>query len=279
MISAHKNGPSIVKNGRLQGENLIQVWQAHPELFGKKDASKAFPLLVKLLDANDNLSVQVHPNDTYARMVEGEWYGKMECWYVIDCEPGAEIIYGHNAKSADEFKKMVEAGNWDHLLNYVKVKKGDFFFVPSGTIHAIGKGIAILEIQQSSDITYRIYDYDRRDSNGNKRQLHLNKAIEVMNFASNEKVPQRVEKQVGDLKQTQLVKQAYFTVFHWKLNGKVNTPSLEADYLLVNVIAGNGEIRVAGQTFPIQKGTSFILPACVTQYEIKGNTEFIVAHE
>ena len=278
VISAHKNGPSKLINGPLAGESLLKVWEEHPSLFGKKTAEGDFPLLVKFLDANDNLSVQVHPDDAYAKQVEGEQYGKTECWYVLDCEEDSEIIYGHNADTADEFRQKVNQGDWDELLGRVKVNKGDFFYVPSGTIHAIGKGIVILEIQQSSDITYRVYDYDRKDDDGNPRELHIESAIEVTNYPHISASQQKMEEKIEDLVSTQLIKEDYFTVYHWNLDGEVSTP-LTVDYLLVSVIDGEGEIIVNGQVFPIIKGDHFIIPATVEEYKITGKIELVVAHE
>src|SRR5699024_1532591 len=185
-------------NGPLKGQNLRQVWDEHPDLFGKTEAGTTFPLLVKILDANDNLSVQVHPNDTYAQEVEGEAYGKTECWYVLGADEGAEIVFGHHATSREEFLSMVETGNWDELLQRVKVRQGDFFYVPSGTIHAIGKGIVILETQQSSDITYRVYDYDRKDASGNTRPLHIDSSADVTHFPHDVRQQEKVEKVLGD---------------------------------------------------------------------------------
>src|SRR5699024_8282193 len=139
-----------------------------------------YPLLVKVVDANDDLSVQVHPDDTYAREIEGVPYGKTECWYVLQAEPDAEIVFGHHAKTKNVLNQLMDEGKWDDLLQKKKVEAGDFIYVPSGTIHAIGKGIMILEIQQSSDITYRVYDYDRKDKQGHLRELHLDEAKEVI---------------------------------------------------------------------------------------------------
>jgi len=278
VISAHKNGPSQVQNGPLKGQHLLNVWNEHPSLFGRKTVDGEFPLLVKILDANDNLSVQVHPDDTYAQEVEGEPYGKTECWYVLDCEEDSEIIYGHNAQSADEFQQKVDAGKWDELLGKVKVNKGDFFYVPSGTIHAIGKGIVILEIQQSSDITYRVYDYDRKDDAGNPRDLHISSAIEVTNYPHvSDQYQQKTEK-IANLDCTQLIKEDYFTVYHWNLDGEVSTP-LAVDYLLVSVIDGAGEIIVSDQHYPIKKGDHFIIPTTVEEYKITGKMDLVVAHE
>ena len=150
-ISAHPNGVSYVKNGKYSGFHLAELYKDKPELFGHPKAS-VFPLLTKILDANDWLSVQVHPDDAYGMEHEGE-LGKTECWYIIDAEEGAEIIYGHKAQTKEELATLIEAGDWDGLLSKTPVKKGDFFFVPSGTMHAIGPGIMVLETQQSSDTT------------------------------------------------------------------------------------------------------------------------------
>lgn len=278
VISAHKNGSSEISNGALKGKNLMQAWEEHPELFGGGSEAREFPLLVKILDANDNLSVQVHPDDDYARNIEDEEFGKTECWYVLDCEEQAEIILGHNAKSPLEFRKMVEEGKWDSLLKRVKVKKGDFFYVPSGTIHGIGKGIVILETQQNSDLTYRVYDYDRKDANGVSRELHLDKSIEVTQYPYLKEESDRIEKIVGDLHQTRLVQSQYFTVYHWKLNG-TSQQSLIPNYLLVSVINGSGEIVIGDRRYSFKKGDNFILLSAVDSYEIMGNAEFIVSHE
>ena len=158
-ISAHPHGPAVIENGPYQGLNLAELWQQHREVFGNAKGD-VFPLLTKILDARDDLSVQVHPDDAYALKHEGE-LGKTECWYVLAADEGAEMIYGHYAQTKAELKQLIEAGDWQHLLRRVPVKAGDFLYVPSGTVHAIGKGIMVLETQQSSDTTYRLYDFDR----------------------------------------------------------------------------------------------------------------------
>ena len=150
-ISAHPNGVSTIKNGRYAGQTLDALYAEHRELFGNRQ-EPVFPLLTKILDANDWLSVQVHPDDAYGLEHEGE-LGKIECWYIIAAEPGAEIIYGHNAKSKEELRQQIESKDWENFLTKVPVKAGDFFYVPSGTMHAIGAGIMVLETQQSSDTT------------------------------------------------------------------------------------------------------------------------------
>ncbi|WP_217588066.1 mannose-6-phosphate isomerase, class I [Lentibacillus saliphilus] len=278
VISAHENGPSVIVNGEFAGQTLADVWTNHPDVFGRESTDDAFPLLVKVLDANDNLSVQVHPDDTYAQQVEHQPYGKTECWYVLDCDDDAEIVFGHHASSKEEFKQMVEDGEWDQLLRRVKVKKGDFIYVPSGTIHAIGKGIVILEIQQSSDITYRVYDYGRQDAHGQERELHIDSSIAVTTYPHKAEQQEKVRHDIGDLTETRLVQAEYFTVYHWVLNGKVETP-VDADFVLVSVIEGAGSLTIAGQTYALTEGQHFLLPASVESYELKGNMSLIAAHE
>lgn len=278
VISAHEKGPSIIANGLLKGRNLLEAWNENPTLFGKKQRSGDFPLLVKILDANESLSVQVHPDAGYAQEMENVPCGKAECWYVLDCETNSQIILGHRAESREDFRKRVDAEQWDELLLPVPVKKGDFFYIPSGTVHAIGNGIMVLEIQQSSDITYRVYDYGRKTREGKTRELHIQSAIDVINFPHHSVRLSQNAMNRGDLASTQLIKELYFTVYHWDIKGKVETP-LKMDYLLVSVIDGSGEISVNGKTFPLAKGSHFILPAMVESYGIEGDLELMVTHE
>lgn len=179
-ISAHPHGPATVENGPYAGMTLDQVWAQHRDVFGNAKGD-VFPLLTKILDASEDLSVQVHPDDAYAAEHEHE-LGKTECWYVIAAEPGATMIYGHHAKTREQLAEWINNGEWDKLLRRVPVKAGDFLYVPSGTIHAVGKGIMVLETQQSSDTTYRLYDWDRVDkTTGKKRELHLQQSIDTTN--------------------------------------------------------------------------------------------------
>jgi mannose-6-phosphate isomerase len=276
-ISAHSNGPSEVVNGPLKGKTLDQVWDEHRELFAGQEGED-FPLLVKILDAKTDLSVQVHPDDSYAREVEGEAFGKTECWYVIDCEPGAELVYGHHAGSKLQFEEMVADNRWNELLRKVAIKPGDFVYVPNGTIHAIGAGTMILETQQSSDITYRVYDYDRCDDAGNTRELHIEKSIEVAMIPHQDADFEPVLSAKDDLKIEKLIKENYFTVYHWNLEGSVanlDNPS----YLLVSVLEGEGELKIGDQSSSeFKKGDHFIVPSTVKNFEMSGNAKFIVSH-
>lgn len=274
-ISAHPNDVSTVKNGRFAGQKLDTLYAGHRELFGNR-SEPVFPLLTKILDANDWLSVQVHPDDAYGLKHEGE-LGKTECWYIIAADEGAEIIYGHNAKSKEELREQIESKSWDQLLTKVKVKAGDFFYVPSGTMHAIGSGILILETQQSSDTTYRVYDFDRKDDAGNLRELHLEKSIDVLNIG--EPANSRpVNLQVDNLSSTLLVANDFFAVYKWELTGQADF-NKTADYTLNSVLNGQGQLTVDGQVYPIHKGDHFILPSDVASWKLEGHDlEMIVSH-
>ena len=274
-ISAHPHGVSTIKNGRFAGMGLDQLYAEHRELFGNS-SEPVFPLLTKILDANDWLSVQVHPDNHYAMEHEGV-LGKTECWYVIAADEGAEIIYGHNAKSREELRQQIEKKEWDKLLTKVPVKAGDFFYVPSGTMHAIGSGILILETQQSSDTTYRVYDFDRKDAKGNLRELHLEKSIDVLNIGAPAN-SRPVTVKADDLMSTLLVASDFFAVYKWEVSGKVDIEKTVA-YLLVSVLAGRGVLTVDGETYPIAKGDHFILPSDVEEWTFEGkNLEMIVSH-
>lgn len=277
VISAHENGPSIVMNGELQGKSLSEVWWNYPQLFGSGITDSEFPLLVKILDANDQLSVQVHPNDQYAKELVHKPSGKTECWYILDCEEDAEIIIGHQAQSREEFQRLMVKGEWGKLFQSLKVKKGDFVYVPSGTLHSIGKGIVILETQQSSDITFRLYDYDRIDQEGKKRELHLEQAMAVMTCPHKQVTQDNLKEQLTDLESTRLIEGEYFTVYHWKLGGKVEVP-LTTSFLLVSVINGTGQIVTEESVSTVKKGDNFIVPATIGNYFIDGDLEMIVSH-
>lgn len=273
-ISAHPHGVSVIENGPFKGQTLAELWRDHQELFGHQK-EEVFPLLIKILDAEDDLSVQVHPDDAYGQAHEGE-LGKTECWYIIDAEPGAEIVYGHHAKTREELAEMIEAGRWDDLLTRVPVKKGDFYYVPSGTIHAIGKGIMILETQQSSDTTYRVYDYDRKDDQGNLRELHIRQSIDVTT------VPARTpELSVSEVKQgasaiVTYLQTDFFNVYEWQVRGALELKA-GAPYTLMTVINGFGKLVVAGKSYDMPKGTSCIIPNGIASWRIEGDCDIIAS--
>jgi mannose-6-phosphate isomerase len=277
VISTHPNGLSRIINGRLKGKTLKEAWEEHGELFNRQaEAQDEYPLLVKILDANEDLSVQVHPGDSFAQEEEGHPYGKTECWYVLDAEPGAELILGHHAQSREELEEMMDNGRWDRLLQRIPVKTGDFYYVPNGTIHAIGRGIVILETQQNSDITYRVYDYNRTDDKGKKRDIHMERAKQVTTVPHQSTETEHNVHVLEGLTVKQLVEAMYFSVAHWRLDGRVSR-ELSEDFLQVSVIDGQAELRLHGERFSLEKGMHFILPHPVEKYTLEGNAQFVVS--
>ena len=275
-ISAHQNGPNVIANGAYEGQTLDKVWEEHPELFGNP-SEKKFPLLTKILDANQKLSVQVHPDDEYAHEHENGEFGKTECWYVLDAKEDAEIIYGTYANSKEQLEEYIQNEDWDHLFKRVKVEKGDFFYVPSGTVHAIGEGIMILETQQNSDTTYRIYDYDRIERDGKERELHLDKSIDVINIGptSPNVAPVRIDS--DEQKGQMLVESDFFTVTKWQIEGTFNFRK-PRDYCLVSIISGEGEIITDGNVYEVSTGSHLILTADDLDNHINGKLEVIVSY-
>jgi mannose-6-phosphate isomerase len=275
-ISAHPNGPSIVENGPFAGMTLEELWHVHPELFGNPK-EKVFPLLTKILDANMDLSVQVHPNDFYAMVNENGELGKTECWYIIDCKEDADMIFGHNAKTKEELIELIHEGKWNELLRRVKIKPGDFFYVPSGTIHALCEGTLVLETQQSSDTTYRVYDYDRRDVEGNLRELHLYKAIDVTTVPHQDAVCVLKVEEQENVVITRFVESEFFSVYKWVVAGRSTFGSFD-HYLLLSVIKGEGTLAHNGEKFGLRNGTHLIIPVGMGEFEIAGECELIVSH-
>ncbi|MGO2083947.1 mannose-6-phosphate isomerase, class I [Vagococcus sp.] len=275
-ISAHPHGVSTVINGKFKGTKLDELWKKESHLFGNPK-EPVFPLLIKILDAEDDLSVQVHPDDEYGKKHAGE-LGKTECWYIIDAKPGAEIIYGHHAQTREELIEMIDKGQWDQLLTRVPVKRGDFFFVPSGTIHAIGKGIMILETQQSSDTTYRVYDYDRKDDEGNLRELHIQESIDVTQVPHHIPVNEIKQVNVGSSSLTTFLQSDYFCVYDWEIEGSTKFEK-QAPYTLASVLNGFGYLFIEEQEepFELKKGDHFILPNEINNWKIEGDIQLIAS--
>lgn len=275
-ISAHPNGKSVIREGKYKDIPLEKLWRDNRELFGNYP-SEEFPLLTKILDVNQYLSVQVHPNDKFASMYEQNGLGKTECWYIIDCKEDAEIIYGHYAKTREEFMEMIEQEQWNQLLRHVPIKPGDFFYVPSGTIHAICGETLILETQQSSDITYRVYDYDRIDKDGGKRELHLDKAIAASTVPHQDVELYIHEQEKNGVKITTFVQGQYFSIYKWEIEKE---GSLQQDkyFQLASVIEGEGRIKTADGELLLRKGDHFILPATLENLVIIGKLTIIASH-
>jgi len=269
-VSAHPHGESIVAEGECAGHSLSDLWKNERHLFGKY-TDDAFPLLIKILDAADDLSVQVHPNDAQAQELEGVPYGKTECWYVVEAEEGAELIIGHTARSENELLDHINNGEWDRLLTRQPVTKGDFIFVPSGTVYAIGKGIVILETQQSSDTTYRMYDFDRTDESGQTRELHLDKAMTVTTIPQEVVMPEVKAKQMKTAQIKRLVQVPEFNVYHVRATTGFKLRGIER-FRALTILSGKGSIGSlevnTGDHLMLTKGTS---------YRIKGDLEWIMS--
>lgn len=278
-ISAHPHGVSKIKNGALAGKELNDAYQNNPEYFGNP-SQKVFPLLTKILDADASLSVQVHPDNEYAMEHEHE-LGKTECWYVIQADPDSYLIYGHHAQTKEELRSMIEEGKWDQLLRKYPVKTGDFIYVPSGTIHALNKGIMVLETQQSSDTTYRLYDYDRRDdSTGKKRDLHFKQSIDVTTVPNIDPKLDIKTEQKGTSIFTSYIEppvSPFFSVWQWRIKDRQKLTHQHAPYTLASVIEGSGTLMVDGKDYPIHKGDHFIIPAQVSSWEIDGDLQIIAS--
>ncbi len=270
-VSAHPNGDCQVSEGSCKGMTLSQLWKSHPELFGNPGSDR-FPLLVKIIDARDDLSIQVHPDDAYAKENENGSLGKTECWYILDCEEGATLVAGHNAATRQELEQMIHEGRWDELIRQVPVKKGDFIQIDPGTVHAIRGGMMILETQQSSDITYRVYDYDRL-TDGKPRELHVKQSIDVITVpapSAGESVKSAAELPANTL--NELIACDYYRV--WKLT-VAGAFSLEQAYpfLIVSVVEGQGRIGDR----EIKKGDHFILPDGFGEAELTGDMTLIMS--
>lgn len=270
-LSAHKDGESTVSNGNFKGMKLSEYIKANGKDTLGDDANKFefFPILIKLIDACDKLSVQVHPSDEYALKNEGE-YGKTEMWYVVDCESGAYLYYGVKEPiTKEEFAKCIKDNTVCDVLNKVEVKKGDVFFINSGTIHAIGAGILICEIQQNSNTTYRVYDYDRRDKNGNPRQLHIEKALEVSDFNPPENYTFD-----GDM----LAQCKYFTVRKLDVFGEKTFELTKTSFRSVIILSGNAELTVGNAKLSVKKGDSVFIPAQDGEARLSGECQAILSY-
>lgn len=277
MLACHKDGMNTIDGGEFDKKTLKEVLDetGSEKMLGENSKNfPYFPVLIKIIDAKDNLSIQVHPDNDYARIVENE-YGKTEIWYVLDAEDGAQLIYGFKDKiSKADFRKAIENNTLPEVLNSVEVKKGDLFFIEAGTVHAIGKGTLIAEIQQNSNATYRVYDYGRVGKDGKPRELHIDKAVDVTvteppkygtkPFGEAESIP-------GGKKQL-LTKCDLFTVYRYDCKTKIRLNAGSDSFHHLLAVDGSGKIN--GRN--ISKGDSFFVPASFGEYTIEGSAEIIL---
>lgn len=268
-ISGMYGESSTITNGDFKGKALREVYKNKKELFGNPK-EKEFPLLVKIIDAADDLSIQVHPDDEMAKRLENS-KGKTECWYILNENP-ASIIFGLNVDSKEEAIKLINERKWDELLREIPTKKGDFFFVRAGSVHAIKKDSLILEIQQASDITYRLYDYDRKDADGNLRDLHLEKSKEAIKILPEENEIKEIKKD-GFVERV-LTENEYFEVREFEIENEAAFKR-EKPYLLEAVVEGEGEIIIEEEIYPIKKGDFFIITNKIQAYKFRGNLTIV----
>lgn len=279
-VSSHKNGMSVVENGIFKDitlENLVEKYGA--ELLGKDVSERfsgKFPLLIKYLDVNDRLSVQVHPSDDYALKVEGE-FGKSECWYIIDASDDAKLILGLKGEMTREtFLEKSKNKDFKNMFNEVSVKKGDFINITPGVVHASLEGSVLLcETQQNSDTTYRIYDFDRT-VNGVPRPLHLEKAADVINFGEVPVVTSEETRQNIKLRncvKQELVRCKYFNVDKLKING-IFHDEISENFKVYSILEGDGNIIYNDEKYPARKGDTYFIPADLN-VSVDGNIEIL----
>lgn len=279
LLSCHKDGPSFVLSGKYKGKTLAEVIETEGKAcLGTNNADTVdFPVLIKIIDARDKLSVQVHPNDSYARAVENE-NGKTEAWYVLACDDGASLIYGVNHNmSKEEFAAAIENGTLLDDVNVVKVNPGDVVFIPSGMLHAIGEGILLAEVQQSSNSTYRVFDYNRRDKNGNLRELHIKKAVDVvdLNVTAVDFSAEGENVKFNNAEKTYLTGCDYFKMTSVKIDGEYEDTIDETSFVSLLVLDGKGTLTAEGQNIELKKGSSIFIPAGKGKYTVSGTLEIL----
>jgi len=287
--STHPDGPSVVGFGEFDGMKLIDVLKAHPEFVGTHpDMDEGLPILVKFIDAKNDLSVQVHPDDAYAREYENCPYGKSEMWYVVEAAKDARLIYGFRTDiDKKTVEKALETDTLEHYLLSIPVNKGDVFFIPAGQVHAICSGCLIAEIQQSSNLTYRLYDYNREDKNGKKRELHIKKALDVMNLKGSSKPdqPMRVFRFREGIMLEKLYQCKYFSVERALLDTQrckkyASFQTRKNSFRVLLCIEGCGTLMWKNQTgeevrLDFFRGDCIFIPADSVEYHAHGKAEFL----
>lgn len=271
-VACHPNGMSVVDNGVFKGIKLKDlIDKLGHQLIGTEMSTEKFPLLVKLINAKDKLSVQVHPDDEYGMRVEGE-FGKTEIWYVVEAFEGANLVVGTKDCTREQFVKAIETGNFDEYLNKVEVKKGDTFFVKSGLVHAIGEGVIIAEIQQNSDTTYRVYDYNRG------REIHVEKALDCIDFSLKGHRAKGLKVQYEGYDKTYISLCEYFSLEKYDIRTNYKEESNKERFFIFTCVEGNGVIYFDNGELDIKKGDSILIPANLGKYEFKGNMELLKSY-
>ena len=276
-LCVHPNGVNIIENGDFAGKTLEQLFNADKSIVSPYYGAEKFPVLIKFIDAAQDLSVQVHPDDAYAAKHAGE-LGKTEMWYIIDAEPGARLAYGLNADyTRGELEHYIKAGEFERCLNYVGVKPGDIFFIPAGLVHAIGAGILLAEVQQNSDTTYRLYDYNRPGADGSPRELHVNQGLDVCIKSKSE-----YNNMQGGSILANLAECEYFSVTRHVIGKMAGdflstnlTMHLAGHFVSIICVDGKGKIICGGERYNISKGDSYFIPGGVDNIKISGRLDLI----
>ena len=270
-LAAHKDGVNVIIGGENDGMLFSDYLAAHKDAVSDSWDGERFPLLTKLIDAEADLSIQVHPDDEYAAAHTTD-LGKTEMWYIVDAAPDAKIIYGLKKKySADEVRTAIANGTLEELMNYTPVKKGETYFIPSGMVHAICKGILIAEIQQNSNITYRVYDYNRRGADGKLRELHVDDALAVIDKIED---PAAV-RAVTDEEKGIIAKCGYFTVYHFEKAFSMTAEKTSFVHLLC--LGGETTVTWNGGSLTMTKGESVFVPAGMGEFSVSDGADMIVS--
>ncbi len=279
-LSVRKKEKSIVLNGFFADKVLSDVIEAEPSIVGKRFEGGEFPLLIKLIDAAQPLSVQVHPDDEYASRVEGD-VGKTEMWHILEADEGARLVYGlADGVTREDFAEAVRSGRTESVLRYVDVHAGETYFIPSGLVHAIGEGIVLAEVQQNCDLTYRVYDFDRRDKNGNLRELHAEKAIDVVKCFSDAEIDAiRYEACANDRRDGELLAHCrYFKVRRCRVAREARNICVTDDsFMSLLCTEGEGGLLCRGNEYVVCRGDSYFLPAGLGDVAISGNMTAVLS--
>ncbi|MEY2629185.1 MAG: Mannose-6-phosphate isomerase ManA [Bacteroidota bacterium] len=275
-ISTVENDVSVVANGAFTGKTLNELIDLYPaEILGKKvyaQFGKQFPLLFKYLDAREDLSIQLHPNDELAKKRHNS-FGKTEMWYVMQADDNARLIVGFKEKSSpEEYLSHLKNKTLLDILDTKKVQSGDVFMLETGTIHAIGAGTVIAEIQQTSDITYRVYDFDRKDANGNTRELHVDLALDALNY---DKIEAQRFYDKNENTANAVVDCPYFTTCFIPLKGSAVFSKTNDSFRVLMAVEGDFSLLVNGESYYYKKGSTVLLPAVITDYQLDGQASVL----
>jgi mannose-6-phosphate isomerase len=271
-IACHPNGTGVVSNGKFKGIKLDELISMYgTELIGTKLSDKWFPLLIKLINAKDKLSVQVHPDDKYGKEVEGEM-GKTEVWYVMEAFEGANLVVGTRKCTREQFKEAIETGNFDKYMNKIEVKKGDVYFVKSGLVHAIGEGVIIAEIQQNSDTTYRVYDYNRG------RELHIKKALDVADLNLKGGLSRGLTVKGEGYSKTYYCVGEHFSLELYDVEESFAEKSDIERFFAFTCVDGRGSINYGSESLDIKAGDSVLIPASMGEYSFSGKLKVLKSY-